>query len=214
LLPIINGRSIRRRLARLVSYLDISAALPARAKSILGTHILAQAGLTKGKRGRYWSLPSEQCAICAENASYEVDVLQSADTPTYSTATGASVSTSAASPQQGEEDHDDLDPEPPNFATYTPYITGCGHVYCYHCITERMMRAADEDPDGLGWECLRCNEPVRSADRVEGEIVQGDLSNSSTGEDGDDFELGELDTSEFPDSSLDDDQMSRDSNSD
>lgn len=213
LLPIINARAIRRRLARLASYLDISAALPARAKSILGTDILAQAGLTRGKRGRYWYLPPEQCAICAENASYEADASQSMGIPAYSAAAGASVPTSAV---DLAEVHDELDPEPPNFAIYTPYITGCGHVYCYHCITERMMRASDEDPDGLGWECLRCNESVRSADRVEGEVTQEDLSDSLTGEDGDNFELGELDTSEFLDSSLDDDndEMSMGSGSD
>lgn len=60
------------------------------------------------------------------------------------------------------------DDEVPPFPIYTPYITSCGHVYCYHCIAERMMRTADEGLDS-GWQCLRCAESVKSADRLEAE---------------------------------------------
>ncbi|KAK0191129.1 peroxisomal biogenesis factor 2 [Armillaria mellea] len=59
--------------------------------------------------------------------------------------------------------------EPPAYPLYTPYITSCGHVYCYHCIAERMMRTAD-DAEDEGWECLRCTEAVRGAERFSVEV--------------------------------------------
>lgn len=33
-----------------------------------------------------------------------------------------------------------------------------------------MMRVADEGEDGPGWECLRCGEGIRSAERYTVEI--------------------------------------------
>ncbi|KAJ1775180.1 peroxisome assembly protein (Peroxin-2) [Coemansia sp. RSA 2523] len=35
-----------------------------------------------------------------------------------------------------------------------PYVTGCGHIYCYVCISMRMMAEADE------CSCLRCGAKV------------------------------------------------------
>jgi hypothetical protein len=39
----------------------------------------------------------------------------------------------------------------------TPYVTSCGHRFCYFCASEQILRAADEDSY---WECLRCSCPV------------------------------------------------------
>ncbi|KAF5093353.1 hypothetical protein D0Z00_004097 [Geotrichum galactomycetum] len=41
-----------------------------------------------------------------------------------------------------------------------PYKTNeCGHIYCYVCITTKILES-----DGEGWNCLRCNELVKSAE--------------------------------------------------
>lgn len=41
-----------------------------------------------------------------------------------------------------------------------PYkTTECGHIYCYVCITTKILES-----DGEGWNCLRCNELVKSAE--------------------------------------------------
>lgn len=109
------------------------------------------------KHGKYEALPADQCAICAENASYTLNLGYSADALSY-----ASASASEREPQATGDD------EVPRFPIYTPYTTSCGHIYCYHCITERMIRIADEGLDS-GWECLRCAESVKSADRLEAE---------------------------------------------
>ncbi|KAG0255569.1 peroxisome assembly protein (Peroxin-2) [Mortierella polycephala] len=43
-------------------------------------------------------------------------------------------------------------------AIYNPYITNCGHVYCYYCIKTKMM--IDDE-----WCCLRCNSKVEAITR-------------------------------------------------
>lgn len=77
------------------------------------------------------------------------------------------------------------DDEPPAHPIYSPYITSCGHIYCYHCVAERLIRTADEAEDDLGWECLRCGDNVKSADRY---IV--DISESESGSD---YEFSDID---------------------
>ncbi|KIJ70092.1 hypothetical protein HYDPIDRAFT_51693, partial [Hydnomerulius pinastri MD-312] len=147
LLPLISARSIQRRIIRLMSRLT-SAILPASTPST--SRSLQQ------KRGKYEALPVDQCAICAENASYTLNLGYSADALSSVTSANEGTSQPAA------------DDEVPAFPIYTPYITSCDHIYCYHCIAERMMRTADEGIES-GWECLRCAESVRSADRWEAE---------------------------------------------
>ncbi|KAF9247336.1 Pex12 amino terminal region-domain-containing protein [Melanogaster broomeanus] len=146
LLPLVNARSIQRRITRLMSRLTFPAILPGSSAATLRS--------PSRKHGKYEALPADQCAICAENASYTLNLGYSADALTSLTSAKEGTSQPAA------------DDEVPPFPIYTPYVTSCGHVYCYHCIAERMMRTAD---DGLesGWECLRCAESVKSADRLE-----------------------------------------------
>lgn len=145
LLPLINTRSVQRRVTRLVSQLSLPAILSNDSKDAPRSSVR--------KHGKYEALPADQCAICAENASYTLSFGYSADALSVaSTTTGALETT--------------RDDEVPPFPIYTPYVTSCGHVYCYHCIAERMMLTVDEGVDS-GWECLRCAESVKSADRME-----------------------------------------------
>jgi peroxin-2 len=69
-----------------------------------------------------------------------------------------------------DEDEDAM----PSYPITTPYITSCGHVYCYFCLSEKMISAAKDSADGGGgdegsmWECLRCGEGVRTCERLVG----------------------------------------------
>ncbi|KAH0839911.1 hypothetical protein J3R83DRAFT_863 [Lanmaoa asiatica] len=147
LLPLINTRLVQRRITRLISQLTSPPILSNTSKGAPRSSLR--------KHGKYEALPADQCAICAENASYTLNLGYSADALLIASATeGASETT------RGDEI--------PPFPIYTPYITSCGHVYCYHCIAERMMRTTEEGQDS-GWECLRCAESVKSADRLEAE---------------------------------------------
>ena len=120
------------------------------------------------RRGKYWSLATDQCAICADNASTNLN---------FSDPANALTSLSAVSPYTTAGTSTSTDPDDPDyvpqFPIHTPYVTSCSHVYCYYCLTERMMRTADDrtgvGPKGAQWECLRCAEPVVAADRLEAE---------------------------------------------
>ena len=112
-------------------------------------------------KGPYWSLSEDQCAICAENASYNLN---------FADSTNALTALSSVAPKLAPE-HDQDSAEPPQFPITTPYITTCGHVYCYYCLADRMLRVADEgDGEVPGWECLRCTRVVKDAERVEMEV--------------------------------------------
>ncbi|KAF8195735.1 Pex12 amino terminal region-domain-containing protein [Mycena galopus ATCC 62051] len=150
LLPLISARSIRRRLARAASLLT-----PASISSLFFPSRPSDAK-SSTVRGKYWSLPQDQCAICAENASFSLNLSE----PTNAFTTLAAPSLAHTSP---ESTTPGTDTEPPLHPIHTPYLASCGDVYCYHCIAERMMRAADEEEK---WECLRCGQRVESADRL------------------------------------------------
>jgi peroxin-2 len=76
----------------------------------------------------------------------------------------------------GDENDVDGDAEP-SYQITTPYLASCGHTYCYACLAERMLRAADDGSSG--WMCLRCAEEVRSADRYMLEGESGSLRHHS-----------------------------------
>lgn len=150
LLPLISPRTLQRRFGKVLSRL--ASALHPSSNDWKSR---------QRKRGKYGALPPGQCAICAENASYTLDLGYSANTLTSSLVPYSSAQESISDPASVDEI--------PTFPIHTPYITSCGHLYCYYCISERMMRAADEGSE-TGWECLRCAEHVRSADRWEAEV--------------------------------------------
>ncbi|GLB33946.1 putative pex2 / Pex12 amino terminal region [Lyophyllum shimeji] len=152
LLPLISARSIRRRMNRIASVISPSAVL-----SSLGVKHTPDAKTVAGKalqkKGKYWSLPQDQCAICAENASMNLNI--SEPTNAFTTLTQAVVEDSAPVSET----------EPPAYPIYTPYLTSCGDIYCYSCIAERLMQAVDAAEDERGWTCLRCSSEVTSAER-------------------------------------------------
>lgn len=143
------------------------------ARSILGiSDSTKEIPLAPGqsKRGKYWSLTKDQCAICAENASLSLNLSEPTNaltSLTYSSTPGLEPSTSDDPNSSGS----DPSSEPPTHPLHTPYITSCGHLYCYHCLSERMMRCADDGVEELGWECLRCGDNVRNSERWTGDIV-------------------------------------------
>ncbi|KIK67987.1 hypothetical protein GYMLUDRAFT_36797 [Collybiopsis luxurians FD-317 M1] len=139
-LPLLNPRKIQRRFHRLATNVLSSLTSPSKASS------------TPKTRGKYWSLPDNECAICTENASFSLNVTEAA-------ATFANV-TQIFSSDEGRDSE-----AVPTHPINTPYITDCQHIYCYHCIAERMMRSADDTQDKQGWECLRCIQIVHSAER-------------------------------------------------
>jgi peroxin-2 len=162
LLPLVNTRGIRKRFSRLVSQtkLVIISSLPARLRVASGDKVDGES--VPRQRGKYWALSEDQCAICAENASYNLNFADSTN----------ALTSFAASASNVPSGHDDTDTnEPPMYPITTPYITSCGHIYCYYCIAERMLRVAD-DGDGQGWECLRCSQTVKDADRLEMEVEE------------------------------------------
>ncbi|KAJ6598917.1 peroxisomal biogenesis factor 2 [Mycena vulgaris] len=167
LLPLVSARSIRRRIARIASLVT-----PTSISSLFQPSRLS--GSKSGPvRGKYWSLPQDQCAICAENASFSLNLAEPANA---FTSLAAPASANASSPERTTPG---TDTEPPLHPINTPYLASCGDVYCYHCIAERMMRAADEE-EGQKWECLRCGQRVESANRlaVEVDSVESEVSGS------------------------------------
>jgi peroxin-2 len=112
--------------------------------------------------GKFASLAEDQCAICAEDASTLL--------PAHHLAAS------------GRDQH------PLN----TPYVTSCGHTYCYTCIADRMLRAGDEGEEY--WECLRCDGRVKYTHRLEERIEEGTTTSEYSGFDLDEMSLNSEDT--------------------
>jgi peroxin-2 len=129
------------------------------------------------RRGKYYTLPLDQCAICAENASFNLNLV---DAITPLTVPSEPPSITARSRD-----------EPPPYSITTPYVTSCGHIYCYHCIAEHLVRAADDRTTGKDgqWECLRCTESVRSCSRLEADMLPDESTESE-------YEFSDLDVDE------------------
>lgn len=129
--------------------------MPSFAKDLFG--LKTNADDTKEKRqaerrGKYWSLPENQCAICAEDASTVLN------DRSYDIYPAAAIGPSSSQASVGEDSS--------RHPLHIPYMTNCQHQYCYTCISDRMLRAGDE---GDTFECLRCGEQVLAVDRVRGE---------------------------------------------
>ncbi|PPQ83281.1 hypothetical protein CVT25_004020 [Psilocybe cyanescens] len=168
LLPLINARTIRRRIYRLTSLLSpLYSISPIQNILKLKPTSTGNAGPSL-KRGKLWSVPQDQCAICVENAKFNFNISE----PTNMfTSLATSSSTEIPSNRQSNT-------EPPPYPIYNPYQTSCGHVYCYHCVAERIIRTADEADDELGWECLRCGEEVKEVHRYTVDIIESEVSES------------------------------------
>jgi peroxin-2 len=135
------------------------------------------------RHGKYWSFPKAQCAICAENASFDLGLEQPPNLfpIQFNTAPGDGPLPSRGQAQVAVGADDDL----LTYPIYTPYRASCGDLFCYHCLAERMMRAGEEKQL---WKCVRCGESVRGAERlVIRSIEEEDLSGSV-------FELSDVDT--------------------
>ncbi|KAJ3842119.1 peroxisomal biogenesis factor 2 [Lentinula raphanica] len=157
-LPLINARTIQRRIDRLKTQVSSMVASSSKVAA------------TSKARGKYWSLPQNECAICTENASFSINVAEAS--VTFPNVTQFFTS-------EAEENPDSIPTHPIN----TPYITDCQHTYCYHCIAERMMRSADDTHDTAGWECLRCAHIVQSAERYIVDSSAGTAGSEVSGSD-------------------------------
>lgn len=125
-------------------------------------------GSAETKRGTFFSLSSDQCAICAQNASYDLAVISS--DPSGFISYAAEPSSSA--------DESSTTTEPPQYPITAPYKASCGHVYCYFCLSERLLRAIDDGDEG--WDCLRCTALIRSCNRVNA-VSEDDEARTSDG---------------------------------
>ncbi|KAI0832481.1 peroxisomal biogenesis factor 2 [Trametes gibbosa] len=180
LLPLINTRALRRQLTSFTSHLTLASILPSPLRPYVSSGS-AQSEKTQ-RRGKYWTFPEDQCAICAENASTNfadpANALSSLAAASPYTTAGSAGLAQPSDPEQA-----------PQFPIHTPYVTSCGHVYCYYCVTERMMRTADDrsgvGPKGMQWECLRCAEGVIATERVEAQAEGPDYASGVDDSDGD-----------------------------
>ena len=77
-------------------------------------------------------------------------------------------------------------------ALNTPYITSCGHTYCYTCVADRMLRAGDDGDEY--WECLRCDGWVKYIHRLEERAEDGTGTSEGSGYDLDEMSLNSEDT--------------------
>lgn len=169
LLPLLSKRAIRRLILQLKSLMSKRLSWPMLLlRKILDTHSTKRNDeeLTP-KRGKLASLPETQCAICAENVAADPGhVLEAFSIPSNNQANPAETI-------HGPSPH----------PIYNPYETSCGHIYCYQCIAERMMRTVDAVESNLGWECLRCGEFVKEAHRYrmesEGEVDGSEYDSNS-----------------------------------
>ena len=75
---------------------------------------------------------------------------------------------------------------------HTPYITSCGHTYCYTCVADRMLRAGDEGDEY--WECVRCDGCVKYIHRLEERTEEGTGTSEGSGYDLDEMSLNSEDT--------------------
>jgi peroxin-2 len=140
---------MRRKITRNLSKIQFSALLP----QGLRTQTPKESDTIETKRGRFYLLPENQCAICAEDASMDVSLLKEINSANQQLQGG---NPTLNAPKASEV---------PAYPINTPYKVSCGHVYCYVCIADRLLRAVDEGENY--WECLRCDERVYNAGRWE-----------------------------------------------
>lgn len=160
ILPLLHSRAFRRSFNQLLARLrnfQLSSLFPSSRPSPK-----ISAPQVKEK-GRFFSLSDDQCAICAENSS---SFVSGGTTDPFNTYVESAIYANAQTAKTSEEvEADTEDEEVPRFPITVPYSASCGHIYCYLCLTERLIRAIDDGDEG--WECLRCKELVRSCERAQ-----------------------------------------------
>ena len=180
LLPLISPKTIRRQLYRIASSFSPTlfyALLPF--NKISDSRLIKTVGSVQQRRGKFWALPDDQCAICAENATFNLDLPEPANLFTNVAVESVGLNLSDRSSYTDD----------PKYPIYTPYQTSCGHIYCYSCIAERIMRTVDESGDDQRWACLRCGGKVTEAHRYTVEISESERGGSEY-EFSSDFDLG------------------------
>ncbi|KAI0053013.1 hypothetical protein FA95DRAFT_1601369 [Auriscalpium vulgare] len=168
ILPLLPHRTLRRAFSTGLSAVThpltaLPILLPARARALMGMSEASgeDSKLPTPPHGKYWHLSSAECAVCHENAAVNLNLSEPANALAQASGTGFYAPSASQGTSTGALDSD----EPPAHPITTPYAASCGHTYCYACIAERMLRAADE---GTGpWECLRCGVAVHLAQRVQ-----------------------------------------------
>ena len=158
LLPLLPHRKLRRvagtAVGAVMHPLDtLYTVIPSSARLALGLATAydddgRQKAVQFPRRGKLAHLPEDECAICHENAATTLNIVEDIQPQS----TSDIHLTSAA--RKGE---------PPTHPLTTPYRASCGHIYCYTCVAEKLLRVADEG--GGPWECLRCGMPVLGAER-------------------------------------------------
>jgi peroxin-2 len=153
LLPLLPHRKLRRLAGTAANAIlhpltAILSLVPTPARAVFGlSPYREQSDAQLNRRGKFAHLPEDECAICYENAT----------TTTLDPNNALAFASAQPPPISHRRD------EPPAYPLTTPYRTSCVHIYCYTCIAEKMLRAAEE---GEGpWECLRCAERVLGAER-------------------------------------------------
>jgi peroxin-2 len=167
LLPLINPKTIRRRLHRIASSFSptlFHALLPF--SKISDSRSIKTVGSVQQRRGKYWALPDDQCAICAENATLDL----SEPTNLFTNVSLESAGLDSSDPGSSIDN--------PKHLIYSPYQASCGHIYCYHCIAERIICAADQFDNDQRWMCLRCGEKVTEAHRYTVEVSESERGGS------------------------------------
>ncbi|KAF7776033.1 hypothetical protein Agabi119p4_4426 [Agaricus bisporus var. burnettii] len=168
LLPLLHTRSVRQGIRRLLSCASpsrILSLIPASAARRLGlANSLQSSGSTIKKRGKYWALPPNECAICAEKSSLNLI--------THEPPSMFSNLAPQSTPSETAEN------EPIAHPINVPYVASCGDIYCYSCIAEHLMRTADDLDKQHGWECLRCGGEITSANRSDISLGATDISGS------------------------------------
>lgn len=119
------------------------------------------------RKGKFFDLPSDQCAICADKASTSlVSHISNGD---YTNVVSPAVPDVTVGTTVQEA-------QPPSYPITTPYAASCGHLYCYFCLSEALLRAVDDGEQS--WTCLRCSDDVRSCERTHALCVDGSVHTS------------------------------------
>jgi peroxin-2 len=162
-LPLIDTRSLRRGFIQAWNLWIpglFGVLLPTPIQGVFGFASTKLSTLNQSGLGPYANLPMDQCAICAQSASFDP-----------STLTSLNASNTSATVPDAQTSQDDLGASPVH-PLNTPYITSCGHTYCYVCVSTAILRTANDED--IPWACIRCSKPVQWIERVEAPIQSVD----------------------------------------